>query len=122
MNKLQTVYISTDVEDIARELQDGCEYIVIGKTNSVYIDFWSDGEFYAPKAGEALKVIKPTEAFVFTPEELKQLLSDYTNRIVENSKAYIDSNNEWISPDVDCKVIKSSITSQLDIQLKELGI
>jgi hypothetical protein len=59
------------------------------------------------------------EAYVFTPEELKQLLSEYTNRIVENTKITNDygSGGELF----DC-IDKESITSQLPKFLKEKGI
>ncbi len=61
-----------------------------------------------------------TEAFVFTPEELKQLLEDYTNRIVENVKIKqepaIFVKGQHISVD------KESITSQLQPFLKEIGL
>jgi|688.fasta_scaffold00478_132 hypothetical protein len=55
---------------------------------------------------------KSFEAFVFTPEELKQLLEEYTNRIVENVK---------IDRIYECVDIKS-ITSQLELFKKEIGL
>lgn len=142
MNKLQTVYIPTKVEDklpeenvlcIAEEFNGiaagklelngrgivSCDTDAIG-CNVNYISHW----------------LKPTEAFVFTPEELKQLLEEYTNRIVENVKIEAEPEigkitiKEEINIDkhdmLKCNYVfsvnKESITSQLQPFLKEIGL
>jgi hypothetical protein len=55
------------------------------------------------------------EGYFFTPEELKQLLEDYTNRIVENAEVNVKGYNDY-------EVDKKSITSQLPLYLKEIGL
>lgn len=59
--------------------------------------------------------LKPN-VYIFTPEELKQLLEEYTNRIVKNVEfGQIENSKEYI----ECV---ESITNQLPLMLKELGI
>jgi hypothetical protein len=98
MNK-QTVYIPIKVEDITKR------QVTLSTIR-----------------GEDV-FLHETEAYVLTPEELKQLLEEYTNRIVENIK-HIDvgeigeDGNHYPYYIVD----KESITSQIPKFLKEKGI
>ncbi len=65
--------------------------------------------------GEYVCNLFKQEAYILTPEQLKQLLEDYTNRIVENTKI------DWGV--IHAKgVDKETITSQLPKYLKEIGI
>lgn len=60
--------------------------------------------------------VTQVKAYVFTPEELKQLLEDYTDRIVKNAQfGTVEDSDEYIK-------CQESITSQLSLILKELGI
>ena len=115
MNKqLQTVYIPTN-----------------GETEVILAEY-ETGSYL-----EGLKQIK--EAYIFTPEELKQLLEEYTDRIVKNAETkevYAPSCDDhtpyrgacvscgsYSNPDilVGSEVDKESITSQLPKFLKEQG-
>jgi hypothetical protein len=64
--------------------------------------------------------------YVFTSEELKQLLEQYTNKIVQNATASIKS--IWISNSEnpyykdEAIINKESITSQLQPFLNEIGL
>jgi len=74
MKQPQTVYIPTKVEDELPKMQG---YYKTVEEGSSYFDGNSWFEFY----GSGKKCfpehwLKPTEAFVFTSEELEQLLSD----------------------------------------------
>lgn len=61
------------------------------------------------------------KAYVFTPEELKTLLEEYTNRIIENTETswVSDGDSTGMWEDV---IDEESITSQLSKFLKKLGI
>jgi hypothetical protein len=61
--------------------------------------------------------VKEVSGYFFTPEQLKQLLEDYTNRIVENATITYTEEKTWDFTEVD----KESITSQLTGFLKENG-
>jgi hypothetical protein len=104
MNKLQTVYIPIEItEEFWKKFDSGeiPDYEIISCSNGERLDEWVDSK----------------EGYFFTPEELKQLLEEYTNRIVENAKiCYI---SKWSE---DKCVDKESITSQLPKFLKEKGI
>jgi hypothetical protein len=83
MNKLQTVYIPTKTEDDLPKKSCKCGIIKKGEFDlSYFIKAPSYELFDHVKSGlshtqsEITHWLKPTEAFVFTPEELKQLLSD----------------------------------------------
>ena len=104
MNKLQTVYIPIDQE-------------------------WENGKLTLMQPdGEWSCNLEEKQAYVFTPEELKQLLEEYTNRIVENAKTMpiCGKNHEACNMpycDTCSEVVdKESITSQLPKFLKEIGI
>lgn len=132
MNK-QTVYIPIEItEEFWKKFDSGeiPDYEIISCRNGERLDEWVDSK----------------EGYFFTPEELKQLLEDYTNRIVENTKlktTYIDevydSNFEdtalpneeiFLRTDNDgmpyaankVAINKESITSQLPKFLKEKGL
>lgn len=153
MNKKQTVYIPTKVENELPNNSCKCGIIKKGVFDlSYFIKAPSYQVFDHVKSGlhhnqsEITHWLKPTEAYVFTPEELKQLLEEYTNRIVENTKlktTYIDEvydsnfkdtalpNEEiFLITDNDgmpyaankVAINKESITSQLPKFLKEKGI
>jgi len=64
--------------------------------------------------------VKEIEAFVFTAEELKKLLEDYTNKIVNGVKT---KNEYWEGLDDGETVTvidKESITNQLSLILKKI--
>ena len=88
---------------------------------TVYIPIKEHSEFKILEGGIGLENCYPTEVYVFLPEELKQLLEEYTNRIVEKAEAktkcypFGDMESYHI-------IDKESITSQLPLMLKELGI
>ena len=92
-------------------------YIPVSDLNSSELIVCNEGI-----ENSCLDRVKIVEAFVFTPEELKQLLEEYTNRIVENIK-HIDvgeigeDGNHYPYYIVD----KESITNQLPLMLKKLG-
>jgi len=126
MNKqLQIVYIPTKVED---ELPENNTNIFCLDDNGFETEvLFENGKFYVYYSNEeriekdnVTHWLKPTEEYVFTPEELKQLLEEYTNRIVEKAEAktkcYPFGDMESY-PVVD----KESITSQLPKFLKEKG-
>lgn len=87
----QTVYIPTKVED---ELPDeSCKTGIIknGEFDFAYwikdfntFDHHKSGVHH--KQSEISHWLKPTEAYVFTPEEFEKMLQDYTNRILSNAK------------------------------------
>ena len=56
------------------------------------------------------------EGYFFTEEQLKQLLSDYTNKIIENAKV---TSSEGIDIE-NVSIDKESITNQLELFLKDL--
>jgi hypothetical protein len=122
MNKLQTVYIPIKTEDELPKNSCKCGIIKKGEFDlSYFIKAPSYELFDHVRSGlshnqsEITHWLKPTEAYVFTPEELKQLLEEYTNRIVENGKClHIGYGGYTIN--------KKSITSQLHKFLKEKGI
>jgi hypothetical protein len=72
-------------------------------------------DFY--KEFDLIEAVEETEVFVFTIEELKKLLEDYTNRIIKGV--------ELITCDSDgsdtCDLDEESITSQLTVFLEEIG-
>lgn len=63
--------------------------------------------------------IQESEGYFFTSEELKQLLEEYTNRIIENATTIEETNYRGDYWDV---VDKESITSQLTKFLTHLYI
>ena len=93
MNKLQTVYIPIDQE-------------------------WENGKLTLMQPdGEWSCNLEEKQAYVFTPEELKQLLEEYTNRIAENATV------TTISPgfsELQTVVDDSSIRSQFLEFLKKI--
>ena len=68
----------------------------------------------------SLDRVKLVEAYIFTPEELKQLLEDYTSKIVENAEGIYFFNNYSESTREGVEINKESITSQLPKFLKEI--
>ena len=81
---------------------------------TVYIPIKEHSEFKILEGGIGLENCYPTEAYVFLPEELKELLEEYTNRIVENAEAKVlGTGDTW------AEVVEESITSQLPKFLKE---
>jgi hypothetical protein len=96
MIKKQTVYIPTNNdEDLA-------------------VCYFSSFEEWTHK-----ETVKETEGYFFTLEELKSLLEEYTNRIVENATA---ETKYELNGDEYGIVNKKSIQEQLPLMLKELGI
>jgi hypothetical protein len=103
MSKLQTVYIPIETtKEFWKKFDSGeiPDYEIISCSNGERLDEWVDSK----------------EGYFFTPEELKQLLEEYTNRIVENVK--VEYKKDLLTGEVD----KESITSQLHKFLKEKGI
>jgi hypothetical protein len=94
MNKLQTVYIPINGES---------KLAVVVYEN-----------------GEHVEQVIEKEVYIFTPEELKQLLEEYTNRIVENAEVHTEFFDEESNPIY--QVNRQSILSQLPLMLKKLGI
>jgi hypothetical protein len=122
----QIVYIPTKVEDELPE-EDGRYGIKVNKDNCIDSSYIELGEWDIEKQAKLLKVkvwLKPTEIYAFTPEELKQMLEDYTNRIIENVKTVLIEDEcpltgqEFEIREVD----KKSIQNQLTIILKELEL
>jgi len=98
MNKLQTVYIPIETtKEFWKKFDSGeiPDYEIISCSNGERLDEWVDSK----------------EGYFFTPEELKQLLSEYTNRIVENGKCLHTGYGGYA-------INKKSITSQLPKFLK----
>ncbi len=139
MNKLQTVYIPIKTEDELPKNSCKCGIIKKGEFDlSYFIKAPSYELFDHVRSGlshnqsEITHWLKPTEAYVFTPEELKQLLEEYTNRIVNEIGLVKTTSVELnaidyqpFSTDEDEQVWtinKKSITSQLHKFLKEKGI
>ena len=85
-------------------------YIPVSDLNSSELIVCNEGI-----ENSCLDRVKIVEAFVFTPEELKQLLEEYTNRIVDNGKCLHTGYGGYA-------INKKSITSQLPKFLKEKGI
>jgi len=111
----------------------------VNNLQTVYIvidDEWNEDEDYTLMngTGEFQSNLKEEKGYFFTPEELKQLLKDYTNRIVENTKieAEPEIGKITIKKEIDiseydmlkCNYVfgvnKESITSQLEPFLKEI--
>jgi len=138
MNKLQTVYVPTKVED---ELPDIMKSVVTVNSNGKYsVHQRVDAEVYKDDLETLTEFhdkygflnfgytevfvtdwLKPKQAFVFTPDQLKQLLSDYTEKIVVNTETKVEY--EVYSDDGhDYRVVdENSIRQQLPLLLKELG-
>jgi hypothetical protein len=100
MNKLQKVYIPTNnnKEDLA-------------------VCYFSSFEEWTHKEN-----VKEIQAYIYNQEELKQLLSDYTNKILDNveTKEEVDYGLDEI---YEYRVVdKDSITNQLNQFLKELKL
>jgi len=98
MNKLQTVYIPTKVEDELPELdksvftlntmikgrvkfppEDNGENISINCRKTTIpngCESWYDENNFGTMYSKVHTWLKPTEAYIFTQEELKQVLSD----------------------------------------------
>ena len=111
--KIQTVYIPTKVEE---ELPESEGYYKTEEEGTSYFDsdhWFNNHQLEKPRY--PIHWLKPTETYVFTPEELKQLLEEYTNKIIENVATIHKTN------DKDYTIDKESITSQLSKFLKELG-
>jgi hypothetical protein len=90
--------------------------------------------------GVPIEGVKAVEAYVFTSKELKQLLKDYTNKIVKNvnltmkKKSQYAKNARWKNVSLEeqeegvdifsyqCQTLvdKKSITNQLDEFLKQI--
>jgi hypothetical protein len=93
-------------------------YIPTNNDEDLAVCYFSSFEEWTHK-----ETVKETEGYFFTPEELKQLLEEYTNRIVENATVTpIDheeiSEGSWRPV---WGVDDESITNQLSLMLKELG-
>ena len=112
--KLQTIYIPTSDD------------------NNLLVGSIDKHDYYKSFTKE--RNVKEIEAFVFTPEELKKLLEDYTDRITENVDTMLVDNisntrTEYRTGqdtphgyDLEIEVDKESITSQLPEFLKEIGL
>ena len=89
----------------------------MSKLQTVYIPIKENSVFKIVESGIIEENCYPQESFVFTQEELKQLLQDYTDRIIENV--------ELITCDIEgsdtCDINVDSIKEQLAKFLKENG-
>lgn len=131
--KTQTVYIPTIVGEKIPEYTNvivSCDEGVSFNQVKYYNSFIKD-EFNL-----VTHWLKPKEAYVFTKEELKKLLEDYTDKIIKNvglkSVEYSKYQGKIINvmnlgeevptenPQVYIQVDKDLITSQLNEFLKEL--
>lgn len=65
--------------------------------------------------------LKEENGYFLTEEELKKLLSDYTDKIVENVDLTAESYQSMQEGSI-CQIDKESITSQLPKFLKEQGL
>ncbi len=76
MNKqLQTIYIPTKVED--SKFLPEINYVFITKNKDVFQDRFDKEQILEQLPQKmGFDLLKPTEAYIFTPDELKQLLSD----------------------------------------------
>ena len=87
-------------------------YVPTNNDKDLAVCYFSSFEEWTHK-----ETVKETEGYFFTPEELKSLLEEYTNRIVENATAeteYELNGDEYV------RVDKESITNQLPLMLKEI--
>lgn len=75
MIKLQTVYIPTKVEDELPDTYESQFELIANQHKNLG---WFNKNVSREHMG-ATHWLKPTEAFVFTPEELKQVLSNAWN-------------------------------------------
>ncbi len=119
MSKLQTVYIPIEItKEFWKKFDSGeiPDYEIISCSNGERLDEWVDSK----------------DGYFFTPEELKQLLEEYTNRIV-NEIGLVKTTSEELNAkdyqpfitDEDEQVWtinKEHILSQLPKFLKEKGI
>ena len=129
--KLQTVYIPIKAENDLFEAEKVYNFITEDKiTFSDKFNTEQIQEKLPQKLG--FDLLKSTEAYVFTPEELKQLLEEYTSRIVENTHICLRKYPTLIEEDFGQEITtereneyygihKESITSQLPKFLKEKG-
>lgn len=153
MKNKQIVHIPVKVEDELPKENCKVGIIINGEFDFAYFIRYNDQKnfiFDHHKSGlhhkqkDITHWLKPTDVFVFSPEELKQLLEDYTDKIIENvavTSTYIDEvydsnfedtalSNEMIflrtdndgMPYAANKVTtdKNSITNQLTEFLKQL--
>ena len=135
-NKLQTVYIPTKVEIIKKfnsvECED-CKWMEDDQYTCTTC--WCEG---GNGTLNVMDCFKKQEGYFYTEEQLKQLLQDYTDIIVENVKISRESTGEGESSDslisdsfegdlgyedyipVEYTIYKESITNQLEPFLKDL--
>jgi hypothetical protein len=119
MNKKETVYIPTKIEDeLPKEkgYYSVCSINLTTKNESIDNLRFNGIKFIDMPNWEHIYWLKPTKEYSFTEEELKQLLFDYTDRIVENAQTQCDEGGETGF------VNKESITEQLSKYLKELNL
>jgi hypothetical protein len=86
----QLVYIPVDVE---KELPKQYSFTISTKNEQMkYGEIHKEcGEYRCGSLSkEITHWLKPTEAYVFTPEQLKQLLEEYTNRIIEKAEVDVE--------------------------------
>ena len=100
--KKQTVYMPTRVERASGNFIGDNSVLLVKEQYDLDKDW--------------VNLVKPTEGYFFTPEELKKVLSDYTDKIVENAQTQCDEGGETGF------VNKESIQNQLTKILKELEL
>lgn len=86
--------------------------------NKLKVGTIDEDDYY--KSFNSIESVDEKEGFFFTEEQLKQLLSDYTNEVIENAEI---KNTGFIGEDgwVDSQEIdKESITNQLDLFIKTI--
>ncbi len=105
--KLQTVYLPVNAEDkLTKDIGYYLDNRFTHRANSGYI------------SREFQKDFKSVEAIVLSPDELKALLEEYTQKIVDNAEA-IEGWNSGLAGSA-ASVNKESITQQLPEFLKEI--
>ena len=138
MKNKQIVHIPVKVEDELPKENCKVGIIINGEFDFAYFIRYNDQKnfiFDHHKSGlhhkqkDITHWLKPTDVFVFSPEELKQLLEDYTNEIITNAK--VELAKDWIRKEetvnpkqlvssITIKVNKNSIKDQLTKFLKQL--
>lgn len=82
-----------------------------------------------PANKEFVEFITKREGYFFTSEELKQLLEDYTNKIIDNAEIKLSKDwirkKETINPEclvypITIEIHKNSILKQLELIQKKL--
>lgn len=85
MNKLTTIYVPVRVED---ELPKHNGTVLIIKNEQFFLTTYDEGIGFGISGGER-KWLKPTEAYVHTPEELLELKKKWCSEAFEAGERHI---------------------------------